>query len=105
MERIFNLACHISPVHYEFDPAQTIKTSIHGSINMLGLAKRTKAQILQASISEVYGNPIVHPQTEEYYGNVNPIGLRSCYDEGKCAIETLFFDYHRQKHGLNIRIV
>ena len=104
VERIFNLACPASPVHYQFDPVQTIKTSVHGSINMLGLAKRTKARILQASTSEVYGNPKVHPQTEEYWGNVNPIGLRSCYDEGKRAAETLFFDYHRQ-HGLDIRVV
>ena len=103
VERIFNLACPASPVHYQFDPVQTIKTSVHGSINMLGLAKRTKARILQASTSEVYGNPKVHPQTEEYWGNVNPIGLRSCYDEGKRAAETLFFDYHRQ-HGLDIRV-
>ena len=104
VEWIFNLACPASPVHYQFDPVQTIKTSVHGSINMLGLAKRTKARILQASTSEVYGNPKVHPQTEEYWGNVNPIGLRSCYDEGKRAAETLFFDYHRQ-HGLDIRVV
>ena len=99
VERIFNLACPASPIHYQFDPVQTIKTSVHGSINMLGLAKRVKARILQASTSEVYGNPTIHPQTEEYWGNVNPIGLRSCYDEGKRAAETLFFDYHRQ-HGL-----
>ena len=104
VERIFNLACPASPVHYQFDPVQTIKTSVHGSINMLGLAKRTKARILQASTSEVYGNPKIHPQTEEYWGNVNPIGLRSCYDEGKRAAETLFFDYYRQ-HGLDIRVV
>jgi len=104
VEQIFNLACPASPVHYQFDPVQTIKTSVHGSINMLGLAKRTKARILQASTSEVYGNPKIHPQTEEYWGNVNPIGLRSCYDEGKRAAETLFFDYHRQ-HGLDIRVV
>jgi len=104
VEQIFNLACPASPVHYQFDPVQTIKTSVHGSINMLGLAKRTKARILQASTSEVYGNPKIHPQTEEYWGNVNPIGLRSCYDEGKRAAETLFFDYHRE-HGLDIRVV
>ena len=104
IDQIYNLACPASPVHYQFDPVQTIKTSVHGSINMLGLAKRTKTRILQASTSEVYGNPEVHPQTEEYLGNVNPIGVRSCYDEGKRAAETLFFDYHRQ-HGLDIRIV
>ena len=104
VDEIYNLACPASPVHYQYDPVQTIKTSVHGSINMLGLAKRTKTRILQASTSEVYGNPEVHPQTEEYLGNVNPIGVRSCYDEGKRAAETLFFDYHRQ-HGLDIRIV
>ena len=104
VERIFNLACPASPVHYQFDPVQTIKTSVHGSINMLGLAKRTKARILQTSTSEVYGNPKIHPQTEKYWGNVNPIGIRSCYDEGKRAAETLFFDYHRQ-HSLDIRVV
>ena len=104
VERIFNLACPASPVHYQFDPVQTIKTSVNGSINMLGLAKRTKARILQSSTSEVYGNPKIHPQTEEYWGNVNPIGLRSCYDEGKRAAETLFFDYHRQ-HGVDIRVI
>ncbi|MBC8490488.1 MAG: GDP-mannose 4,6-dehydratase, partial [Bacteroidetes bacterium] len=92
IDRIYNLACPASPVYYQFDPVQTIKTSVHGSINMLGLAKRTKARILQTSTSEVYGNPAVHPQPEEYWGNVNPIGLRSCYDEGKRAAETLFFD-------------
>ena len=104
VERILNLACPASPVHYQFDPVQTIKTSVHGSINMLGLAKRINARILQASTSEVYGIPEIHPQTEEYWGNVNPIGIRSCYDEGKRAAETLFFDYHRQ-HGLDIRVV
>lgn len=104
IDQIYNLACPASPVHYQFDPVQTIKTSVHGAINMLGLAKRTKARILQASTSEVYGNPAVHPQTEDYWGNVNPIGIRSCYDEGKRAAETLFFDYHRQ-HNLDIRVV
>lgn len=104
IDRIYNLACPASPVYYQFDPVQTIKTSVHGSINMLGLAKRTKARILQTSTSEVYGNPAVHPQPEEYWGNVNPIGLRSCYDEGKRAAETLFFDYHRQ-HKVDIRVV
>ena len=104
IDQIYNLACPASPVHYQFDPVQTIKTSIHGAINMLGLAKRTKARILQASTSEVYGNPSVHPQPESYVGNVNPIGPRACYDEGKRAAETLFFDYHRQ-HGLDIRVV
>jgi len=104
IDQIYNLACPASPVHYQFDPVQTIKTSVHGAINMLGLAKRTKARILQASTSEVYGNPMIHPQTEDYWGNVNPIGIRSCYDEGKRAAETLFFDYHRQ-HNLDIRVV
>lgn len=104
IDQIYNLACPASPVHYQFDPVQTIKTSVHGAINMLGLAKRTKARILQASTSEVYGNPEIHPQTEDYWGNVNPIGIRSCYDEGKRAAETLLFDYHRQ-HGLDIRVV
>ena len=104
IDQIYNLACPASPVHYQFDPVQTIKTSVHGAINMLGLAKRTKARILQASTSEVYGNPEIHPQTEDYWGNVNPIGIRSCYDEGKRAAETLMFDYHRQ-HGLDIRVV
>ena len=103
IDQIYNLACPASPIHYQFDPVQTIKTSVHGCINMLGLAKRTKARILQASTSEVYGNPKVNPQAEEYWGNVNPIGLRACYDEGKRAAETLFFDYHRQ-HGLDIRV-
>lgn len=102
-DQIYNLACPASPVHYQFDPVQTTKTSVHGAINMLGLAKRTKAVILQASTSEVYGDPIVHPQAEDYWGNVNPIGLRSCYDEGKRCAETLFFDYHRQ-HGLRIKV-
>src|ERR1700754_1349343 len=104
VDEIYNLACPASPVHYQHDPVQTIKTSVHGAINMLGLAKRVKAKILQASTSEVYGDPSVHPQTEEYWGNVNPIGLRSCYDEGKRCAETLFFDYFRQ-HRLPIRVV
>jgi len=104
VDRIYNLACPASPVHYQFDPVQTLKTSVHGAINMLGLAKRTKARILQASTSEVYGDPEVHPQPEGYWGRVNPIGVRSCYDEGKRAAETLFFDYHRQ-HGVDIRVV
>jgi UDP-glucuronate decarboxylase len=103
VDEIYNLACPASPVHYQFDPVQTTKTSVHGAINMLGLAKRTKAKILQASTSEVYGNPEVHPQMEHYPGNVNPIGPRACYDEGKRCAETLFFDYHRQ-HGVNIRV-
>jgi UDP-glucuronate decarboxylase len=103
VDEIFNLACPASPVHYQFDPVQTTKTSVHGAINMLGLAKRVKAKIFQASTSEVYGDPVVHPQTEEYRGNVNPIGPRACYDEGKRCAETLFFDYHRQ-HKLNIRV-
>lgn len=101
---IFNLACPASPVHYQFDPVQTTKTSVLGAINMLGLAKRLKARILQASTSEVYGDPEVHPQTEDYWGRVNPIGVRSCYDEGKRCAETLFFDYRRQ-HGLPIKVV
>jgi UDP-glucuronate decarboxylase len=100
---IYNLACPASPVHYQFDPVQTTKTSVHGAINMLGLARRTKAKILQASTSEVYGDPNVHPQTEAYWGNVNPIGFRACYDEGKRCAETLFFDYHRQL-GLAIKV-
>jgi UDP-glucuronate decarboxylase len=100
---IFNLACPASPIHYARDPVQTVKTSVHGAINMLGLAKRTKARIFQASTSEVYGDPQVHPQTEGYWGNVNPIGPRACYDEGKRCAETLFFDYHRQ-YGLEIRV-
>jgi len=104
VDRIFNLACPASPVHYQFNPVQTTKTSVHGAINMLGLAKRVKARILQASTSEVYGDPSVHPQTEAYWGNVNPIGPRACYDEGKRCAETLFFDYHRQ-FGLPIRVI
>jgi len=104
IDQIYNLACPASPIHYQFDPVQTIKTSVHGAINMLGLAKRTKARILQASTSEVYGNPTVHPQPESYVGSVNPIGPRACYDEGKRAAETLFFDYNRQ-HDLDIRVV
>jgi UDP-glucuronate decarboxylase len=103
VDEIYNLACPASPIHYQRDPVQTTKTSVHGAINMLGLAKRTKAKILQASTSEVYGDPHEHPQAEEYWGNVNPIGPRSCYDEGKRAAETLFFDYHRQ-HGLRIKV-
>lgn len=102
--KIYNLACPASPVHYQHDPVQTTKTSVHGAINMLGLAKRTNATILQASTSEVYGDPEVHPQTEDYWGRVNPIGPRSCYDEGKRCAETLFFDYHRQ-HQLRIKVV
>src|SRR4051812_11660000 len=102
VDEIYNLACPASPVHYQFDPVQTTKTSVHGAINMLGLAKRVKAKILQASTSEVYGDPDVHPQRENYWGHVNPVGLRSCYDEGKRCAETLFFDYHRQ-HKLPIR--
>lgn len=104
VDQIYNLACPASPVHYQWDPVQTTKTSVHGAINMLGLAKRVKAKILQASTSEVYGDPEVHPQSEGYWGHVNPIGLRSCYDEGKRCAETLFFDYHRQ-HKLEIRVV
>jgi len=103
VDEIFNLACPASPIHYQFDPVQTTKTSVHGAINMLGLAKRVKAKILQASTSEVYGDPEVHPQVESYWGRVNPIGLRSCYDEGKRCAETLFFDYHRQ-HKLEIKV-
>lgn len=103
VDQIYNLACPASPIHYQFDPVQTTKTSVHGAINMLGLAKRTKARILQASTSEVYGDPDVHPQVESYWGNVNPIGPRSCYDEGKRCAETLFFDYHRQ-HQLDIKV-
>jgi UDP-glucuronate decarboxylase len=103
VDEIYNLACPASPVHYQWDPVQTTKVSVHGAINMLGLAKRLKIRILQASTSEVYGDPIVHPQTEEYWGNVNPIGPRSCYDEGKRCAETLFFDYHRQ-HRLAIKV-
>ncbi len=104
VNQIFNLACPASPVHYQYDPVQTTKTSVHGAINMLGLAKRVKARILQASTSEVYGDPEVHPQTEDYWGSVNPIGIRSCYDEGKRCAETLFFDYYRQ-HRLEIKIM
>ncbi len=104
VDEIYNLACPASPVHYQFDPVQTLKTCVQGSINMLGLAKRTKARIFQASTSEVYGDPLVHPQPESYWGHVNPLGLRSCYDEGKRAAETLFFDYHRQ-HGVDVRVV
>jgi len=103
VDGIFNLACPASPIHYQNDPVQTLKTSVHGAINVLGLAKRTKARILQASTSEIYGDPEVHPQKEDYWGRVNPIGVRACYDEGKRAAETLFFDYHRQ-HGLDIRV-
>lgn len=103
VDQIYNLACPASPIHYQFDPVQTTKTSVHGAINMLGLAKRTRARILQASTSEVYGDPVIHPQTEDYWGNVNPIGPRSCYDEGKRCAETLFFDYHRQ-HKVEIKV-
>lgn len=103
IDEIYNLACPASPIHYQYDPVQTTKTSVHGAINMLGLAKRCKAKILQASTSEVYGDPEVHPQREEYWGRVNPIGIRSCYDEGKRCAETLFFDYHRQ-HKLRIKV-
>ncbi len=104
VNQIYNLACPASPVHYQHDPVQTTKTSVHGAINMLGLAKRLRSRILQASTSEVYGDPSVHPQTEGYWGHVNPIGIRSCYDEGKRCAETLFFDYHRQ-HGLEIKVL
>ena len=104
VDRIFNLACPASPVHYQYNPVKTVKTSVMGTINMLGLAKRVKARILQASTSEVYGDPTVHPQTEAYWGNVNPIGIRSCYDEGKRVAETLMMDYHRQ-NGVDIRII
>jgi UDP-glucuronate decarboxylase len=103
VDEIYNLACPASPIHYQHDPVQTTKTSVHGAINMLGLAKRIKAKIMQASTSEVYGDPAVHPQTEDYWGNVNPIGPRACYDEGKRCAETLFFDYRRQ-HGLRIKV-
>lgn len=103
VDEIYNLACPASPIHYQYDPVQTTKTSVHGAINVLGLAKRVKAKIFQASTSEVYGDPVVHPQQESYWGNVNPIGVRSCYDEGKRCAETLFFDYHRQ-HGLKIKV-
>ena len=104
VDEIFHLACPASPIHYQRDPVQTTKTAVHGSINMLGLAKRTGAKILLTSTSEIYGDPLVHPQTEDYWGNVNPIGPRACYDEGKRAAETLFFDYHRQ-HNLHIKVV
>lgn len=103
VDGIFNLACPASPIHYQNDPVQTLKTSVHGAINVLGIAKRTKARVFQASTSEIYGDPEVHPQKEEYWGRVNPIGIRACYDEGKRAAETLFFDYHRQ-HNLDIRV-
>ena len=103
VDEIYNLACPASPIHYQHDPVQTTKTCVHGAINMLGLAKRTKAKIMQASTSEIYGDPEVHPQQEDYWGNVNPIGYRSCYDEGKRCAETLFFDYHRQ-HNLRIKV-
>jgi UDP-glucuronate decarboxylase len=103
VDEIYNLACPASPIHYQYDPVQTTKTSVHGAINMLGLAKRLNCRILQASTSEVYGDPVIHPQVESYWGNVNPIGLRSCYDEGKRCAETLFFDYRRQ-HGLEIKV-
>jgi UDP-glucuronate decarboxylase len=103
VDEIYNLACPAAPIHYQFDPVQTTKTSVHGAINMLGLAKRVKAKILQASTSEVYGDPEIHPQVEGYWGRVNPIGIRACYDEGKRCAETLFFDYHRQ-HGLRIKV-
>ena len=103
VDEIYNLACPASPIHYQHDPVQTTKTSVHGAINLLGLAKRLKCKILQASTSEVYGDPAVHPQPETYWGNVNPIGVRSCYDEGKRCAETLFFDYHRQ-HKLEIKV-
>jgi len=104
VDEIYNLACPASPIHYQHDPVQTTKTSVHGAINMLGLAKRVGAKILQASTSEVYGDPAMHPQSESYWGNVNPIGLRSCYDEGKRCAETLFFDYHRQ-HDVRIKVM
>jgi len=103
VDEIYNLACPASPIHYQFDPVQTTKTSVHGAINMLGLAKRLKIKILQASTSEVYGDPTIHPQPETYWGNVNPVGLRACYDEGKRCAETLFFDYHRQ-HNMKIKV-
>ncbi len=104
VDEIYNLACPASPPHYQYNPIKTMKTSVYGAMNMLGLAKRTRAKILQASTSEVYGDPLVHPQVESYWGNVNPIGIRSCYDEGKRAAETLFLDYHRQ-NGVRIKIV
>jgi UDP-glucuronate decarboxylase len=103
VDEIYNLACPASPIHYQYDPVATTKTSVHGAINVLGLAKRLNAKIFQASTSEVYGDPSIHPQIESYWGNVNPIGIRSCYDEGKRCAETLFFDYHRQ-HGVNIKV-
>ena len=103
-DEVYNMACPASPIHYQYNPVKTVKTSVMGAINMLGLAKRVKAKILQASTSEIYGNPDIHPQPEDYWGNVNPIGLRSCYDEGKRCAETLFFDYHRQ-NKVNIRVV
>jgi UDP-glucuronate decarboxylase len=103
VDQIYNLACPASPIHYQYDPVQTTKTSVHGAINMLGLAKRVRATIFQASTSEVYGDPTVHPQTEEYWGNVNPLGTRACYDEGKRCAETLFFDYNRQ-HSVRIKV-
>ncbi len=103
VDEIYNLACPASPIHYQYDPVQTTKTSVHGAINMLGLAKRMRCRIFQASTSEVYGDPEIHPQSEEYWGHVNPIGPRSCYDEGKRCAETLFFDYHRQ-HGLDVKV-
>ncbi len=104
VDQIYNLACSASPIHYQYNPVKTVKTSVMGTLNMLGLAKRVRARILQASTSEVYGNPLVHPQTEDYWGNTNPIGLRACYDEGKRCAETLMFDYHRQ-NGVDIRVV
>ena len=104
VDQIYNLACPASPIHYQYDPVQTTKTSVHGAINMLGLAKRVNARILQASTSEVYGDPEINPQTEDYWGRVNPIGIRACYDEGKRCAETLFFDYHRQ-HQLDVKVV
>lgn len=103
VDEIYNLACPASPIHYQYDPVQTLKTSVHGAINILGLAKRTGAKVFQASTSEVYGDPTVHPQPESYWGNVNPIGVRSCYDEGKRCAETLFFDYHRQ-HQVRVKV-
>jgi UDP-glucuronate decarboxylase len=103
VDEVYNLACPASPIHYQFDPVQTTKTSVHGAINMLGLSKRVRAKIFQASTSEVYGDPTIHPQTEDYWGNVNPVGIRSCYDEGKRCAETLFFDYYRQ-HNLKIKV-
>ena len=104
VDQIYNLACPASPVHYQHDPVQTTKTSVHGAINMLGLAKRIRARIFQASTSEVYGDPVIHPQVESYWGNVNPIGPRSCYDEGKRCAETLFFDYHRQHSSIFVSL-